>query len=45
MAQGFKKDDKVYIIENNRFIREAVVVNCSAGLYLIRFPDSGVGSR
>lgn len=40
-----KAGDTAYIIESNRIIREVEIKNCSGGMYLIRFKDSGGGIR
>lgn len=40
-----KAGDIAYIVESNRIIREVEVKNCSAGMYLIRFIDSGGGIK
>lgn len=41
----FKAGDTVFIVESNRFIREAEVRSCSGGMYLVRFKDNGGGIR
>ena len=40
-----KAGDTAYIIESNRIIREVEIKNCSGGMYLIRFKDSGGGIK
>ena len=42
---GFKAGDTVFIVESNRFIREAEVRSCTGGIYLIQFKDNGVGDK
>ena len=42
---AFKAGDTVYIVESNRFIREAEVRSCGGGMYLVRFKDNGGGIR
>ncbi len=42
---GFKQGDTVFIVESNRFIREAEVRSYSGGLYLIKFKDNGGGIK
>ena len=36
-----KRGDNAYIIESNRIIRPVRILNCSGGLYLVKFLDSG----
>ena len=36
-----KAGDVAFLVESNRIIREVKVVNCSGGMYLIRFPNGG----
>ena len=38
---AFKAGDTVFIVESNRFIREAEVRSCSGGMYLVKFKDNG----
>ncbi len=40
---AFKAGDTVFIVESNRFIREAEVRSCSGGMYLVKFKDNGGG--
>ena len=40
-----KAGDTAYIIESNRIIREVEIKNCSGGMYLIRFMDTGGGIK
>jgi hypothetical protein len=40
-----KAGDTAYIIESNRIIREVEIKNCSGGMYLIRFKDTGGGIK
>ena len=42
---GFKAGDTVFIVESNRFIREAEVRSCTGGIYLIKFKDNGSGIK
>lgn len=35
-----KRGDNVYIVESNRIIRPVQILNCSGGLYLVKFLDS-----
>ena len=37
---GFKAGNTVFIVESNRFIREAEVRSCTGGIYLIKFKDN-----
>ena len=41
----FKPGDAVFIVESNRFIREAEVRSCSGGMYLVKFKDNGGGIK
>ena len=41
----FKAGDTVFIVESNRFIREAEVRSCSGGMYLVKFKDNGGGIK
>lgn len=41
----FNQGDTVYIVESNRFVREAEVKSFAGGLYLIRFKNSGGGIK
>ena len=41
----FNQGDTVYIVESNRFVREAEVKSFAGGLYLIRFNNSGGGIK
>ena len=36
-----KAGDVAFLVESNRIIREVKVVNCSGGMYLIRFSNGG----
>lgn len=36
-----KAGDVAFLVESNRIIREVKVVNCSVGMYLIKFPNGG----
>lgn len=45
MAARFKAGDTVFIVESNRFIREAEVKSCAGGLYLLKFKDNGGGIK
>lgn len=45
MGARFKVGDTVFIVESNRFIREAEVRTCSGGLYLVKFKDNGGGIK
>ena len=40
-----KAGDTAYIVESNRIIREVEIKNCSGGMYLIKFKDSGGGIK
>lgn len=40
-----KRGDNAYIIESNRIIRLVRIMNCSGGLYLVKFLDSGGAIR
>ena len=42
---AFKAGDTVFIVESNRFIREAEVRSCSGGMYLVKFKDNGGGIK
>ena len=42
---AFKAGDTVFIVESNRFIREAEVRSCTGGIYLIKFKDNGGGIK
>ena len=42
---AFKSGDTVFIVESNRFIREAEVRSCSGGMYLVKFKDNGGGIK
>ncbi len=41
----FKVGDTVFIVESNRFIREVEIKNCSGGIFLVKFKDSGGGIK
>lgn len=41
----FNQGDTVYIVESNRFVREAEVKSFAGGLYLIWFKNSGGGIK
>ncbi len=45
MEAKFKQGDTVYLIGNNRFIEEAVVVMTIAGFVTIRFTERSGGTR
>ena len=45
MSAKFKAGDTVFIVESNRFIREAKVRSCTGGIYLIKFKDNGGGIK
>ena len=38
---AFKAGDKAYIVENNRIVRQCMVVRVSSGMHLIRFENGG----
>lgn len=40
-----RRGDNAYIIESNRIIRPVRILNCSGGLYLVKFLDSGGAIR
>lgn len=42
---GYKAGDTVFIVESNRFIREAEIRSCSGGMYLVKFKDNGGGIK
>ena len=42
---AFKTGDTVFIVESNRFIREAEVKSCAGGMYLVKFKDNGGGIK
>ena len=42
---AFKSGDTVFIVESNRFIREAEIRSCSGGMYLVKFKDNGGGIK
>ena len=42
---AFKAGDTVFIVESNRFIREAEIRSCSGGMYLVKFKDNGGGIK
>lgn len=44
-ADYMRRGDNVYIVESNRIIRPAQILNCSGGLYLVKFLDSGGAIR
>lgn len=37
----FKAGDTAYFVESNRIIKEVTIVNCTGGMYLIRFSTGG----
>lgn len=41
----FKVGDTAFIVESNRFIREAEVRSCTGCIYLIKFKDNGGGIK
>ena len=45
MSAKFIAGDTVFIVESNRFIREAEVRSCIGGIYLIKFKDNGGGIK
>ena len=45
MAGKFKAGDTVFIVESNRFIREAQIKSCAGGMYLLKFKDSDGGIK
>lgn len=40
-----KGTNTVFIVESNRYIREAEVRSCSGGMYLVKFKDNGGGIK
>ena len=42
---AFRAGDTVFIVESNRFIREAEVKSCAGGMYLVKFKDNGGGIK
>ena len=40
-----RRGDNAYIIESSRIIRPIQILNCSGGLYLVKFLDSGGAIR
>ena len=42
---AFRAGDTVFIVESNRFIREAEVKSCAGGMYLVKFKDKGGGIK
>lgn len=40
-----KRGDNAYIIESGRMIRPVWILNCSGGLYLVKFLDYGGAIR
>lgn len=40
-----RRGDNAYIIESSRIIRPVRILNCSGGLYLVKFLDSGGAIR
>ena len=42
---AFRAGDTVFIVESNRFIREAEVRSCSGGMYLVKFKDNSGGIK
>ena len=42
---AFRAGDTVFIVESNRFIREAEVKSCAGGMYLVKFRDNGGGIK
>lgn len=38
-----KVGDRAYIVESNRIIREVKIVQCSGGIFLVKFLDTGGG--
>ena len=45
MAAKFKAEDTVFIVESNRFVREAQIKSCAGGMYLLKFKDSDGGIK
>ena len=45
MTGKFKVGDTAFIVESNRFIREVEIKNCSGGIFLVKFKDSGGGIK
>ncbi len=45
MGAKFKAGDTVFIVESNRFIREAEIRSYSGGMYLLKFKDNGGGIK
>ena len=45
MAAKYKAGDTVFIVESNRFIREAEIRSCSGGMYLLKFKDTDGGIK
>lgn len=40
-----KRGDNAYVIESNMVIRPVRILNCSGGLYLVKFMNSGGAIR
>ena len=38
-----KVGDTAYIVESNRYVREAEISRCSGGMFMVRFTDTGGG--
>lgn len=36
-----KAGDTAFLVESNRIIREVKIVNCSGGMYLVKFANGG----
>ena len=45
MVAKFKAGDTVFIVESNRFIREAQIKSCAGVMYLLKFKDSDGGIK
>ena len=45
MAARFEAGDTVFIVESNRFIREAQIKSCTGEMYLLKFKDSDGGIK
>ena len=42
---AFKAGDMVFIVESNRFIREAEIRSAAGGMYLLKFKGNGGGIK
>lgn len=43
IANKYNQNDTIHIVESNRTIREAIIINCSYGYYTVKFAKVNCG--